>query len=118
MLQFAARHRRAVVAFALVLTAVAFAGFAVGRRTRVVTEEVGCLSAQGTIGCTLRDGWDVSVPLDVAWTDAGGGFHEGGRPKCLPPTGRGLEGPVRLAWTKVEAEGARWRQVVWVGCLS
>jgi hypothetical protein len=99
-----------------VLVAVAFAGFAVGRNSRVVTEEVGCLSAQGTIGCTLHDGWDVSVPLHVAWTDANGGFHEGGRPDCLPPTGRGLEGPVRIAWTKVKAGGTGWRQVVWVGC--
>lgn len=94
------------------------AGFATGRGSRVVTEEVSCLSMEGQIGCTLSDGWDVSVPLDVAWTDAHGTFHEEGRPRCLPPTGRGLEGPVRLAWTKVEAQGIGWRQVVWVGCLE
>ena len=77
------RYHWALLGLLLALVAVAFAGFAVGRDSRVVTEEVGCLSAQGTIGCTLHDGWDVSVPLDVAWTDANGGFHEGGRPECL-----------------------------------
>jgi hypothetical protein len=110
------RHRWWVFGLALVLAACAFAGFTVGRGSRVATEEVSCLSAQGTIGCTLHDGWDVSVPLDVAWTDSNGTFHEGGRPRCLPPTGRGLEGPVRIAWTKVEAGGSGWRQVVWIGC--
>ncbi|MCW2773462.1 MAG: hypothetical protein JWN91_1788 [Nocardioides sp.] len=107
------RRRWAVAGLVIALMAVAFAGFAVGRGSRVVTEDVGCLSAEGVIGCTLRDGWDVSVPLDVAWTDAQGTFHQGGRPQCLPPTGRGLEGPVRIAWTKVEAGGIGWRQVVW-----
>ncbi len=96
--------------------AVACAGFAVGRSSRVVTEEVSCLSAQGTISCVLHDGWYVSVPLRVAWTDANGGRHEGGRPDCLPPSGRGWEGPVRLAWTYVEVDGTGWRQVLWVGC--
>jgi hypothetical protein len=110
------RHHWVLVGLVLVLVAVAFAGYAVGRSSRVVTEEVGCLSALGTIGCTLQDGWDVSVPLDVAWTDAQAGFHDGGRPDCLPPTGRGLEGPVRIAWTTVKAEGTEWRQVEWVGC--
>src|SRR6478609_10472226 len=58
------RYHWALLGLLLALVAVAFAGFAVGRDSRVVTEEVGCLSAQGTIGCTLHDGWDVSVPLD------------------------------------------------------
>lgn len=47
-----------------------------------------------------------------------GTFHEGSRPECLPPTGRGLEGPVRITWVPVEADGMGWRQVVAVTCLS
>ena len=98
------------------LAACAVAGFTAGRGARIATEEVSCLSAQGAVGCTLRDGWDVSVPLDVAWTDAGGVFHEDGRPDCLPPTGRGSKRPVRVPWTAVDAGGGvEWRQVVWVG---
>src|SRR3712207_5805419 len=40
----------------------------VGRGSRVVTEEVSCVSVPGQIGCRLSDGFDVSIPLDVAWT--------------------------------------------------
>jgi hypothetical protein len=79
---------------------------------------VGCLSAEGVISCTLSDGWDVSVPLDVAWTDAAGSLHESGRPDCLPPSGRGLEGPVRISWTKVDVDGTGWRPVLRVACLD
>lgn len=98
--------------------ACSLAGFTTGRSSRVVTEEVECLSAHHVIGCTLSDGWDVSVPLDVTWTDASGVFHEDGRPECLPPTGRGLEGPVRVSWTEVEADGRGWRQVLSVACVT
>ncbi|WP_243057808.1 hypothetical protein [Nocardioides sp. SR21] len=110
------RYRWIAVVLVLVLVAGIFAGYTWGRGSRVVSEDVGCLSAEGAISCTLGDGWDVSVPLDVAWTDARGAFHDGGRPDCLPPTGRGEEGPVRVAWTEVEADQVGWRQVVWVGC--
>ena len=94
----------------------ALVGFLVGHRSTLHTESVECLSAEGVISCTLDDGWDISIPLDVAWTDATGSYHGSGRPACLPPTGRGLEDPVQVAWTKVTADGVGWRQVVWVGC--
>ena len=84
---------------------------------RVHTAEVECMSAPGTISCELPDGWYVGVPLDVGWSSASGGDHFDGRPECLPPTGRGLEPPVRVSWIPVEAEGRGWRQVVWVTCL-
>lgn len=113
------RQGQRILAFAvLVLLVVGFLGFRAGSASRVVSEEVGCLSADGIIGCTLADGWDVSVPLDSSWTDAQGQFHEAGRPDCLPPTGRGLEGAVRLWWTEVEVDGTGWRQVVHVQCLT
>ena len=114
--QSVAQHRWVAAGFVVLLIASAAVAFGIGRHFRINTEDVKCLSAPGTIGCTLKDGWDVSVPLDVAWTDSQGTFHEGGRPECLPPTGRGLEGPVRLSWTKVDIDGMGWRQVVWVGC--
>jgi hypothetical protein len=91
-----------------VLVAVAFAGFRVGRDSKVATEEVSCLALEAQIGCTLNDGWDVSVPLDVSWTDSSDTFHESGQPDCLPPKDHGA--------TKVEVGGSGWRQVVWVGC--
>lgn len=110
--------RRTVVLAALVLLVVGFLSFRAGSASRVVSEEVGCLSADGVIGCTLADGWDVSVPLDSSWTDAQGQFHEDGRPGCLPPTGRGLEEPVRIWWTEMSVDGSGWRQVLHVQCLS
>jgi hypothetical protein len=92
-------------------------GYATSEATNGEHHESGvrCLSADGAISCELPDDWTVSVPLDVSWSGAGGS-HEGSRPACLPPTGRGLEGPVELVWVPVEADGSEWREVVWVGC--
>ena len=111
-------RNRTVVISLLLLVAVGVFAFRSGSSTRVVTEEVSCLSATEVIGCTLNDGWDVSVPLDNSWTDAQGAFHEDGRPACLPPTGRGLEGPVRISWTDMNVNGTGWRQVLHVECLN
>ncbi|GAA2002625.1 hypothetical protein GCM10009719_09720 [Nocardioides kribbensis] len=108
-------RRRLLATGALVVVAAGL-GFAVGRDARVVEEDVSCLSAQGTISCELEDGWTVSVPRDVAWTDRRGAFHQGGRPTCLPPTGIGLEGPVRVWWVAVDEQGVGQRQVVRVAC--
>ena len=111
-------RRLAAVAVALVLLAVVL-GYLLGRENpRQHVEEVSCLSAVGTIGCELGDGWDVEVPRHVTWTDVHGTVHEGTRPECLPPTGQGLEGPVRLTWVPVEVDGRGWRQVVAVTCLD
>ncbi len=107
--------RWAVPLAVLLLAVVAYLGYTAGSSERVVTEEVDCMSGQEVIGCTLSDGWDISVPLDVAWTDASG-FHESGRPDCLPPTGLGTEGPVQISWTEVETNGWAWRQVLHVAC--
>ena len=107
-------------AILVVLLAGVLAGaFLLGQRNpRVVVEEAGCLSAKAFISCELADGWTIGVPRDVWWTDASGDRHDGGRPTCLPPTGIGLEGPVRLAWTSVEVDGTSWRQVLSVTCLE
>lgn len=111
--------RLPVVAAVLLLVVVALLAYWAGRsQSRVVEAEVGCLSAVGTISCELPDGWTVGVPKDVGWTDIRGASHEDGRPACLPPSGRGLEGPVRLSWVPAEVDGRSWRQVVWVTCLE
>src|SRR5690606_9442336 len=100
----------------LLIALVGVIGFTMGRAGGTHVEEVECFAGEGAISCALDDGWDVSVPLDVAWTDEEGSFHGDGRPGCLPPSGRGLQGPVRVQWTEVEADDVGWRQVVWVGC--
>ena len=110
------RRQWSTTAVAAVLVLGAGLGYVIGRPSGLHTETVRCLSAEGTIGCTLGDGWDIAIPTDVPWTDSTGSFHDHGRPDCLPPTGRGLEDPVEITWTKVEADGVGWRQVVWVGC--
>lgn len=74
------------------------------------------LSAEGAISVAV-DGHDYAIPKDVAWTDLRGGYHEDGRPACLPPSGR-LEGPVRITAQGVEVAGYERRQVVHVECLE
>ena len=94
------------------------AAYVAGRsQPRVRTDTVECLSAVGTISCELDGEWTFGVPLDVSWT-SGSHDHTDGRPACLPPTGRGLEGPVEVSWVPVEVDGRSWRQVVWVTCLD
>jgi hypothetical protein len=80
-----------------------------------VTFHTGLASAaEGAISIEA-DGWTYGVPLDgVAWIDANGSRHDGGRPDCLkadqPPR------MVRFAAVEVTAEGATWRPVVLVDC--
>ena len=74
------------------------------------------LSAEGAIGLVV-DGHDYAVPKDLPWTDLQGGYHEDGRPECLPPSGK-LEGPIRITAHSVEAAGLKRRQVVHVECLG
>jgi len=80
------------------------------------TETGMALSAAGAIAGVFN-GHDYSIPQDVAWTDARGGYHQSGRPDCLPPTGK-QEGPVRITAVTVAAAGYEQRQVVHVECLT
>lgn len=109
--------RRSLIVLAVAALGVGLLLFQWGRSHPQVGEaSVKCLSAPGTISCELPDDWTISIPRDVKWTDRHGAFHADGRPDCLPPTGIGLEGPVRVWWTEVEADGMGWRQVIMVGC--
>jgi len=95
-------------------------GYVVGQQRPAMHEvEVRCLSAVGAISCTDDPDsghGEFRVPVDVAWTDSGGRFHMGDRPDCLPPTGRGTEGPVGITWVSVELAGTSWKQAVGVEC--
>lgn len=73
------------------------------------------LSAAGAISAE-GDGWTYSIPMDVAWQDARGEFHESGRPDCLPPSGK-EEGPVRFKAVPVDVDGLKFRQVIYVECM-
>ncbi|GAB6986318.1 hypothetical protein JCM10369A_28420 [Nocardioides pyridinolyticus] len=107
-----------MVAVVLVLAA-AVLGYLLGRQDpREHVEEVSCLSTAWAISCELEDDWTIGFPARVTWTDVHGAWHENTRPECLPPTGRGLEGPVRITWVPVDVDGTSWRQVVAVACLD
>jgi hypothetical protein len=95
-------------------------GYALGQQHPAMQRvEVRCLSAVGTISCT--DDSDTGhgefwVPRDIAWTDSGGSLHIGDRPKCLPPNGRGTEGPIGITWVTVKVAETSWKQAVGVEC--
>jgi hypothetical protein len=52
----------------------------------------------------------------VSWTDAGGSFHDGGWPDCLPHSED--VSAVRFAGMTVWAGGVGTDEVVWVDCRS
>lgn len=115
MSEGAPRRRGVLILAALGLILVScLGGIAWGQRHPVVhVDEATCLALESQIGCTLPDGWDIGVSTDVPWTDAEGVFHEGGRPACLPPTGRAASEPVLLHWLKTTTGD---RYVVEVTC--
>jgi hypothetical protein len=107
--------RWAIVILAVALVA-AVGGYLVGTNRSGVSIYTGkAHSTQAQISITGADGWVYSVPLDVNWTDAGGGWHEGDRPDCLPPVGD-VVAPVTFAATQVTVSGMTSRPVVWVSC--
>lgn len=102
------------VAGAILLIALLAAAFYLGStRPTLAMHTAVPSSAQGAISIEA-DGWTYSVPLDgVEWIDVGG-WHESGRPSCLPP--EGTTRAVTFASVQVSAEGSTWRPVVWVDC--
>ena len=112
--------RRGNAAAASLLVLGLAVGYVVGQQRPAVNEaEVRCMSAPGAISCTDdADSGNAEfwVPRDVAWVDSDGSLHVGDRPECLPPSGRGTEGPVRITWATVEVSGTSWKQAVGVEC--
>lgn len=58
-------------------------------------------------------GWWYRIPVDVPWQSADGGWHDGGRPACLPP---GTQAPISFGSMDVRVGTVSTRQVVWVSC--
>ena len=110
--------RQAIGVLAVVAIVAALGGYLLGTNRSGVSIHTGkAHSVQGQISITGEDGWVYSVPLDVPWTDASGGRHEGDRPACLPPAGD-MPAPVTFAATQVTVNGVTWRPVVWVSCRN
>jgi hypothetical protein len=108
--------RLAIGVLAVVALVAALGGYLAGsNRSGVLIYAGKAYSTQGQIAITAKDGWVYNVPLDVHWTDAGGVWHEGDRPVCLPPVGE-VPAPVTFAATQVTVNGMTWRPVVWVSC--
>jgi len=72
-------------------------------------------SAEGAMSADDGD-WTYGIPLDVAWRDGRGTYHDSGRPECLPPSGQ-EQGPVQLTAVPVDVGGVKFRQVIFVDCL-
>ncbi len=116
------RSRSVVVIGVLVAAVLALVvAYEFGQRHPPVKAEVlACLSAEGDISCGYEDSPNspvLSVPRDVAWTDAGGKSHLGGRPSCLPPVGIGTI-LVEVSWVDVRHDGGTSHGVTSVDCLS
>jgi hypothetical protein len=110
--------RLAIGVLAIVALVAAIGGYLVGTNRSGVSIYTGkAHSVQAQISIIGNDGWVYGVPLDVQWTDAGGVWHEGDRPACLPPDGD-LVAPVTFAATQVTVNGMTWRPVVWVSCRN
>lgn len=69
------------------------------------------------ISAKVHGAEDFAIPLDVAWLDVYGAWHEGGRPQCLSESKLGSFVPVRFGYDWVGGpNGVSWPQVVWVSC--
>ena len=113
---FTTRHLGGLLVTGLALTVAvaALLGYVFGALTSGVSLHTATVGSEARGIFVHEDGLTYNIPLDVAWTDAQGGFHEGGRPDCLAPTGNA--GPVTFGSVDVRENGASWRQVVWVSC--
>jgi hypothetical protein len=109
------RARWAALLVVVITVVAGLIGFAWGDRVSTTTEAVTCHAGTRMTTCTLGDGWDVSVPFDVGWTDARG-YHEGNRPACLRSRGDRVVEGVGVTWTEVEVDGRSWRQVLQMQC--
>ncbi len=103
------------MAAAVIAVLAAFGGYWIGSSRGAAFETVGTAHSTGAQIGVEGDDWSYDVPLHVRWTDVEGGWHEGERPECLPPSDTALEG-IRITAVPVEARGVGFRQVVAVHC--
>jgi len=106
--------RRAVPILVGLFLLAGVAGYAIGASHSTTTIHRAMVHSMGTISSEPIDGWTYGIPLDLAWTDASGSYHDHGRPDCLPQSG--LVGPITFASVETSVGGVTWRPVVWVSC--
>ena len=118
------RTRRATRAGVLITLVVAAfvaggVGYALGMNTGRVAVHRNVLAQSGDDQVSAQaDGWWYSISLDVQWQDAGGTWHERGRPSCLPNR---TQVPVTFGSTEIALPGPgalSFRPVVWVSCKN
>jgi hypothetical protein len=107
--------RYAVIACVALAIAAALVGYWVGSLRHGLFEAVGTAHSTDLQISIESDGWTYDVPLAVQWTDGNGGWHEGDRPDCLPPTTGEIAG-IRFSAVPVETRGLGFRQVIAVHC--
>ena len=115
------RATRAGLLIALVVAALVAGGvgYAMGTNTGRVAVHRNVLAQSGDDQVSAQaEGWGYSIPLDVQWQDAGGTWHERGRPSCLPNRTQVL---VTFGSTEIALPGPgaiSFRAVVWVSCKN
>jgi len=115
------RATRAGVVIAVVVAALVAGGvgYATGTNTERVAVHRNVLAQSGDDQVSARaEGWSYNIPLDVQWQDAGGTWHERGRPSCLPNR---TQVPVTFGSTEMALPGpgaVSFRPVVWVSCKN
>jgi hypothetical protein len=101
-------------ALSLVLVA-ALIGYGIGTHSRQTAHwHTGNGQSMPNQVTVQADGWAYAIPIDVAWDDDHGNFHDHGRPDCLPPNTSVAN--VRFKAIDVEPNGIHWRQVIFVTC--
>ena len=92
-------------------------GFLIGvNRSGVTIRSCKAYAAPTQATATCGDGWAYAIPVDnVKWRDAAGGWHDAGRPDCLP-LGPQEVNLITFATVDARVNGVGWRPVVWISC--
>ena len=111
------RWMGAVGVVALVAISSGWIGLRVGQNHRpAVRWHTGFASSMPEQIAAEADGLAFRIPIDVAWFDSKGSYHDGGRPSCVSEIGH--IDRVRFAETEVDVRGFRSHQVVAVSCAA
>ena len=112
--RFSRRQRRAIGALGVLsLLAGLWVGVYIGRHEGGVEWHTGSGYSSSKGASVEVDGWTYWIPATVQWDDANG-FHEDGRPTCLPDLGA-VEN-LRFAAVAIERTGQR--VVAFLSCVG